>query len=131
MERQCFLVDSQALLFISMDILLLGSYTRFSCSIIKWNTHQAKTTIPSFQLHPIPSSPTGLTHWPINKFHVRKLNRRQCFPCFTTIFIVLNTLIASRSQIANFISIIQSKMISVCLTVRPSVRSSVCSLRSR
>ena len=45
-----------------MDILLLGSYIRFSCSLIKWTTQRAIITIPPFT----PSPLTGLTNWPIN-----------------------------------------------------------------
>ena len=53
-----------------MDILLLGTYARFSCSLIKWE----KITIPIFP-------PNGWTTWPINEFNVSKLNWRQFFSC--------------------------------------------------
>ena len=39
-----------------MDIILFGSYTRFSISVIKWNTQRAKITIYPFHLLiPFPS----------------------------------------------------------------------------
>ena len=47
---------------IKMDLFLLGSYTRLSCTLIKWNLKLAKITM--FNLHflyPILSSPTGWT----------------------------------------------------------------------
>ena len=54
-----------------MDIFLIGSYTRFSCSLIKWKTQRAKITIPPFHpLYPIPSPPTGWTNEPINEFRL-------------------------------------------------------------
>ena len=51
-----------------MDISLPGCYTRFSCTLIKWCSQQAKITI-----HPIPSPPPGLTNWPINEVYISKI----------------------------------------------------------
>ena len=53
-----------------MDLLLLGSHTRFACSLIKWNLQRDKVMKPqSTPFTPcIPSPSTG----PINKFHVCK-----------------------------------------------------------
>ena len=62
-------------IYITMDMLLLGSYTKFSSSLIKWKTQKAKKTIPpSNPLYLVPSPPTGLKNWPLNEFHVSKLN---------------------------------------------------------
>ena len=38
-----------------MDLLLLGSYTRLSCTLIKWNLYLVKITIHPPLNHPIPS----------------------------------------------------------------------------
>ena len=71
----------QLYLLNSMNILLLGSYPRFSSSLIKLNLQRAKLTIPFLHhIHPIPSPHTGWTNWPINKFHVGNLNWRKFFP---------------------------------------------------
>ena len=65
-----------------MDILLLGSYTRFSCFLIKRNMLRAKITILRFYtLYHIPSPPTGWTNWPINGLDVSNLNWQQFSPC--------------------------------------------------
>ena len=65
-----------------MDILLLGYYTRFSYSLLKWNLQRAKIMITPFHtFYHILSPPTGCTNWPLNKFRVSKLNWRQYFPC--------------------------------------------------
>ena len=62
--------------FLEKDILLLGSYTRFSCSQIKWNTQRAKKKTPLFNpLYPISSSRTGWTNWPINELDENMLAR--------------------------------------------------------
>ena len=58
---------------ITMDILLLRSYTRFSCSLIKWNLQWAKVT--NFSHNPIPSPPNGWTKWP----YLSNPNRPQFF----------------------------------------------------
>ena len=45
-----------------IDILFLGSCTRFSFTLIKWCSQLVKITIPTLS-HPLPS----LINWPINK----------------------------------------------------------------
>ena len=56
-KRLCYFVHSKMsrligkLIMLMVDILLLESYTRFSCSLIKWNTQQAKLT---YHLIPFP-----------------------------------------------------------------------------
>ena len=67
-----------------MDILLLdvAPVTRFTWSLKKWNSQQAKRTIRSIHpLYPIPSPYTGWMNWPINKFYNMNINWRQFFPC--------------------------------------------------
>ena len=65
-------------LSIIMDISLLGSYTRFSCSLIKWNMQRAKITIPHLNpLYLIPFLPFGWTKLLINEINVFNLNWRQ------------------------------------------------------
>ena len=65
-----------------MDILLLGSYTKFSCSFIKWYKQRAKITILPFHvLYPIAYPPTEWTNWPINDRGNSNLNWRQFSPC--------------------------------------------------
>ena len=60
---------------LSMDLLLLGSYTRISCTLIKWNLQLAKITIPPIRpIYPISSPSTKGTNWPINNVHVSNLN---------------------------------------------------------
>ena len=44
-----------------MDILLLGYYTRFSCSLVKWNSQRAIITMLPSTPYPIFSAPLG---WP-------------------------------------------------------------------
>ena len=61
-----------------IDLLLLGSWTRLSCSrvlTIKWNLYLAKIMIHS-------SPPTGWTNWSISDVQVSNLNWRQSFPCY-------------------------------------------------
>ena len=77
-------------LYLIMDMSLPLSYTRFSCSLIKWNTQLAKITIPPFHpLYPIASPLTGWTNWPKKELHDSKLNWRMSYstvrwnrPCF-------------------------------------------------
>ena len=66
-----------------MDLLLLGCYTRFSGSLIKWNTQWAKITISPIQtpIHPTPIPSTGCSNWPIIGVHFSKLIWQQIFPC--------------------------------------------------
>ena len=61
MKEQCLL-----------GYIILGSYIRFSCSIIKWNLKRAKITIPLS---------IRLTNWPINHKGNSNLNWQQFFPC--------------------------------------------------
>ena len=64
----------------TIDILLLGLYTRFSCSLIKWNLLRAKKN--DFLFQPVtPYPPTGWVYWPKNEFNISKLNWRQFFLC--------------------------------------------------
>ena len=66
----------------TIDILLLGCCTRFSCPLMKYNSQLAKLMMSSINsFYPIPSPPNGWTNWPINEFHISKLNRRQIFRC--------------------------------------------------
>ena len=71
-----------------MDCLLLGSYIRLSCTLIKWNLMLAKITI-SLSIPIIPSTPTRWMNWPINDVHFRNLNCRQFSPVIYSISIVL------------------------------------------
>ena len=65
-----------------IHILLLGCYTRFSFTLIKWCWQLAKITILLIQpLYPIPLLPIELTNWPINEVHIRRINLLQIFPC--------------------------------------------------
>ena len=79
--KHCFSLS--ALNLSLLDMFLLRSYTRFSCSLIKWNLQRAKITIPplnTFYTNPLP--PTRRTKWPINEFHVSQLNWRQFLHCY-------------------------------------------------
>ncbi len=62
-----------------MDIFLLGSYTKVSYSLIKWNSQRAEITI--LPIHPPYPIPYEWTNLPINEFHVFNLNWQQFFPC--------------------------------------------------
>ena len=55
-------------------MLLLGSYTRFSCPLIKWNLQREKNNkSPLHPLYPIFLHPTGWTNRAINELHVSNL----------------------------------------------------------
>ena len=63
---------------------MIGSYTRLSCTLIKWNLKLAKIGSPQIQpFYPIPLPPTEQTNWPINDVHVSNLNWWQFSPCHT------------------------------------------------
>ena len=67
-----------------MDPLLLGCYTRFSCSLIKWNSQWAKITIPPLPYPPLIYRMTELTN---KKSLVSNLNWRK-FSWYPRIFYI-------------------------------------------
>ena len=80
---------------ILMDILLLlGCYTRFSRSLIKWNSQEVKIRIPLIHLLPHPSYwMNELIKNLIKEFHVNNLNWWQFFPCNIILTYILNPLV--------------------------------------
>ena len=70
-----YIIISHFCIIVILDILLLGCYTRFSCSVIKWNSQKTKLTIsPIYPFYPCLSPHNGWTNWLINEFHVRNDN---------------------------------------------------------
>ena len=63
-------------IILRIDLLLLGCCTRFLCTLIKWWSQLARTTI-----HPSPSNPPRWRTDQLNENHISKLNWRQIFPC--------------------------------------------------
>ena len=52
--------------FYTMDLLLIGYYIRLSCSLIKWNLQLAKITLSFPTLTPSLLTHVGRINWPIN-----------------------------------------------------------------
>ena len=65
------------------DILQWKYYhLNLSCSLIKSNLQRAKITIrPFHHIYSILYPPARWTNWPMNEYHVSKLNWRQFSPC--------------------------------------------------
>ena len=103
---------------LKMDILLLGCYTRFSCSLIKKHPQRAKIPIHPF----IPTPPLiGWTNWPINEFHVRNLNWRQFSPrIFISIVLCKGKNMINWKLIANFFPNFRS-----CTTYNPTIAKAI------
>ena len=72
-----------------IDILSVGCWTRFSCTMIKL---LAKITISLIHpFYPIHSPPTRWNNWPINKVHISKLWIFSCQYIHVSFFgIILN-----------------------------------------
>ena len=85
----------------TINILLLGCYTRFSCTITKWYLRLAKAII---------TPPTGWTNWPMNKVHISNLFRRQIFPLLfnksTYIISILIKLLIGRKTLCEQICVL-------------------------
>ena len=76
-RTECFCLSTNFQFYTSkntliMSLLLVASYTRLS-----WNLLLANITTPLELLYPILFPITGWTNWPINEFHISKLNWRQ------------------------------------------------------